>query len=274
MATLRKLVDMFGIRPTSRYLQDAGVTQPGGGRINERWVRETVHPRTDSPARVTRARANEQYVNAKVKGVRYSQVHPPSEDVAASGAEPGVTLSTGGKARGKLGGDTWVGTIDTRAKAATRDLSKQALRKLMAGSGLSAGNTTWKLAAFGEFLQTSQFGQYRMLGMSAWARQWRRVNIKAAQFFFDDWAETEREIAAEILSQTRNATDQLRITSRNPLAALTAHDSGAIARKLQRGDPKDPEHYPSFAARYCTIASGGVVIWRNVYAASLNYPAV
>lgn len=276
MATLRGLIDRLGTRGATRALKNIGINQPSGAPLNERYLRESVSGRLRDGKRV-RQPENERQINALIRGTQYRDLPDPGEGEVASGAETHGTIL-----RGKQGG-YWIGEQDTREREAARELSKFQLRKLLGEVPLARGRT-WLLSAMGIFVvDRAEQERYQIVGdeevdaeghaLRRHARGWRRVAMKPGSLLYQassraatDWSATEVQVRIEEAAARRAAGDIARLAG----GAIDARRLNTHLKAIREGGIFEGAFYPSFAARYMTVAGGRE--WLHVYAAAVRYP--
>ena len=268
MATLRGLIERLGGRGAARALENIGVNQRTGGRINERYLREATRGRMRD-GKLVPVRENERYINDLIRNTPYRDLPDPGEAQAPSGAETHGTIQAGYQ------GGYWIGEQDTRARDATRELSKYELLKLLRQAPLRRGMQPWLLKAHGVWIPRGKEGESGWgesdvaVGGAASKRGWLAVAVKPAVLFYDprvrattDWTATEAQLRVEIAEVRRSY-----------IAAGLG--GGKLVerhvRAMQRGETFNGVKYPSFAARFVTQA-GGSRQWLNVHAVEVRYP--
>lgn len=269
MATLRGLIAKYGIRGATRALKNAGINQPSGNAINERYIRESVRGRLRNGKRVA-VPQNEAFINQKISATEYVNLPDLGEREVKSGAE------THGQVKKTKDGAFWIGEYDTREREVTRELTKFELEKLFRTAGLD-WNKTLILSAFGDYLSLGtedyQTGSDPLVGENAAVRKWIAVKRSLGFHIYDlkrntkrqlpdVWGQTEAEIVTEILEVRRTARDLARF---QPGAEAEIEKQ---VRAIQRGGVWNGIKYPSFAARFMTNA--GARTWIRVHAAEVR----
>lgn len=262
----RRAYDALGPQNLAKALHTLGIQTPNGKVITERWLRESNAPRKDrknATRAETTAREHRDYIGEAVKGRKTKELRVYAEGTTPAEVRGGAVHMKSAR----RGNDVWVGDIDRRDKVgaithtATKDVTKAQLRQLLTGSGLPVDKQVgWRVRLFGEYVGVADFGDSSPKGTKV---RHGYSEVHDPKELMQAFRDAEREMT----EAHKAAVHEEGLRLGRP---LMPKERLAVERRITLGDPNDPEHFPSFAARWANQLAPEGMSWLRVHAVSLG----